>query len=109
MDVVSKILDSIFSSIDLVYMLAVNISTYLVIKLIDELNGEKAVPVYAKRVITLVTGAAIGVIVYALGGNAITIFYSFILSIVSWDVVFKPILHKFKNLDYKGNRDKPLE
>jgi hypothetical protein len=30
--------------------------------------------------------------------------YSFILSLVSWDVIFKPLLKYFKNLDYNDNR-----
>ena len=31
--------------------------------------------------------------------------YSFITSLVSWDIIFKPIVKYFKNFDYNKNED----
>lgn len=86
---------TILSQFDFVYMFIVNLMTYIVIKIIDELNGPKAVPVYGKRIVAVVVGIAIGITSYSISENvsAITLIYSFCLSLVSWDCIFKPILN----------------
>lgn len=50
-----KIIDLILASIDISFMLSVNVATYLVIKVIDELNKEKEVTRWGKRVVTIST------------------------------------------------------
>lgn len=96
-----KILNILIESFDFSYMFTVNILTYIIIKIVDECNGEKIVPTWAKRVIATVCGIVIGIIVITTTKYSNAILYSFILSLVSWDVLFKPILKKFTNLNYR--------
>lgn len=99
-----KIFDIVLSSFDFGYTLSVNILTYLCIKLLDSLNKEKVVPTWAKRIIAVVCGITLASIIVTTQGYSNIIMYSFILSLVSWDVIFKPLLKYFKNLDYNDNR-----
>lgn len=96
-----KILDLLLNYFDFGYMLSVNILTYIVIKIIDELNKEKIVPVWLKRTIAVICGIIIGGIIICFNGYSNVLIYSFILSLVSWDTVFKPIIKKFESADYK--------
>lgn len=41
------------------YMFSVIVASYLVIKLVDLVNGDRAVPTWAKRTITAIVGAAL--------------------------------------------------
>lgn len=99
-----KIFDIIISSFDFGYTLSVNILTYLCIKFIDSLNGKRVVPTWAKRLVTVFCGLTLAIIIISTQGYTNIIMYSFILSLVSWDIIFKPLLKYFKNLDYNDNR-----
>ena len=99
-----KIFDIVIASFDLGYTVSVNILTYLSIKFIDSLNGERVVPTWAKRIIAVICGIVLASIIIISQGFTTMIIYSFILSLVSWDVIFKPLLKYFKNLDYNDNR-----
>ena len=92
MDVI-EFVKELLSKFDLAYMFAVNVATYIIIKVIDNLNGEKIVPTYLKRIIALIVGAVIAFAVISFGTDKTIILYSFILSLVSWDILFKPILN----------------
>lgn len=99
-----QIFNLILSSFDFGYTLSVNILTYLCIKFIDSMNGDRAVPRHIKRIIAVMCGAVLASIIIAGSGYSNVILYSFVLSLVSWDVIFKPLLKYFKNLDYNDNR-----
>ena len=99
-----RIFDIVLSSFDFGYTLSVNILTYLCIKFIDSVNGDRKVPTWAKRLMAVVCGCILAGIIMATQGYNNVIMYSFILSLVSWDVIFKPLLKYFKNLDYNDNR-----
>jgi len=99
-----KIFDIVISSFDLGYTVSVNILTYLSIKFIDSLNGQRVVPTWSKRLIAVLCGIILAGIIVSSQGFSNIILYSFILSLVSWDVIFKPLLKYFKNLDYNDNR-----
>lgn len=99
-----KIFDIVIQSFDLGYTLSVNILTYLCIKCIDSLNKERKVPTWAKRLVAAICGTVLACIIISTQGYSNIILYSFILSLVSWDVIFKPLLKYFKNLDYYDNR-----
>lgn len=92
MDVI-EFVKELLSKFDLAYMFAVNVATYIIIKVIDNLNGEKIVPTYLKRIIAFIIGAVIAFAVISFGTDKTIILYSFILSLVSWDILFKPILN----------------
>lgn len=95
-----KIFDLLLGSFDFGYSFSVNLLTYLIIKLIDNLNGEKQVPTYMKRIIAVICGTILGGIMIITEGFSMIIAYSFILSLVSWDALFKPLLKHYKQLDY---------
>ena len=92
MDVI-EFVKELLSKFDLTYMFAVNVATYIIIKVIDNLNGEKIIPTYLKRIIALIVGIIIAFTVVSFGADKTIILYSFILSLVSFDVLFKPILN----------------
>ena len=96
-----KIVDLLIGSFDFGYMFSVNVLTYIVIKVIDALNGDKVVPSWLKRTIAVICGIAIGVIIVIFNGYTNILLYSFILSLVSWDTLFKPILTRLKGAYYK--------
>ena len=60
---IDKIADILINSFDYGYMFSVNILTYLIIKTVDYLNGDKIVPQYAKRLIAVISGIILGVII----------------------------------------------
>ncbi len=95
-----RIIDLILGSFDFGYSFSVNILTYLIIKLIDNLNGNKEVPTYLKRTLAVLCGIILGIIMSLTQGFSMIIIYSFIFSLVSWDAIFKPILKHYKQLDY---------
>lgn len=96
-----EIFNEIRNGLDIPYMLVVNVVTYLIIKGIDSVNGDKAVPKYLKVCTAVIVGVLIGLVSCYLGAEAKTIFYSFFISIVSWDI-FKVIIKKYlPNIDYK--------
>lgn len=99
---IESFVKELLSHFDFAYMLIVNIVTYLVIKVIDNLNGDKAVPTWGKRTVSVISGIALGCAACYLGGDKITLFYSFFVSLVSWDIIFKPLLKKLGDkIDYK--------
>lgn len=91
---IMKFIEELLSRFDIAYMFTVNIATYLVIMTIDKLNGERIVPTYLKRIIAFIVGTIIAFTVTTFGTDKTTILYSFILSLVSWDILFKPLLNK---------------
>lgn len=96
-----KIVDLLIGSFDFGYMFSVNILTYVVIKVIDVLNGDKVVPSWLKRTIAVICGIVIGTVIVIFNGYTNILLYSFILSLVSWDTLFKPILIRLKGAYYK--------
>lgn len=90
---IMKFIEELLSHFDIAYMFAVNVATYLIIKTIDKFNGEKIVPTYLKRIIALIVGIIIAFTVVSFGADKTIILYSFILSLVSWDCMWKPILN----------------
>lgn len=100
-----KIIDILLDSFDFSYMLAVNVLTYFIIKTIDSMNGKKHVPTWTKRIIALLCGLILGAIITITSGFSNTLLYSFILSLISWDMLFKPIIKKLKGADYKKSNN----
>ena len=94
----------LLSRFDFAYMLVVNLVTYLLIKAADELNEDKVIPTWMKRTTAVIVGVLLAMVAILIGADNTTIFYSFFVSLVSWDVVFKPILKKLGDkIDYRKN------
>lgn len=101
MDFVNQIIEPILANFDLAYMLVINIATYLIIKLIDKINGNKAVSTWGKRIVLVATIIVIS-IAYIISGyeDYKVLINSAIAAPVFYSWVLRPILKKFK-IGYK--------
>ena len=101
MEVVNKIFDLLSANIDFAFMFSVNVLTFLLIKKADEINKEKKVSRLIKRLIALFSGIALAIPLVLLNGLELKVaLYSFILSLVSWDGLFKHVIKKL-GIGYK--------
>lgn len=100
-NIINDIINQVINNFDFTYMLTINIFTYIIIKLIDEFNGDKVVkPVY-KKLILLLSSIILLVIHLCLNIKDINILInSTIAAPVFWSWCVKPILNKY-NLNYK--------
>jgi hypothetical protein len=100
-NIINDIINQVINNFDFTYMLTINIFTYIIIKLIDEFNGDKVVkPVY-KKLILLLSSIILLVIHLYLNTKDINILInSTIAAPVFWSWCVKPILNKY-NLNYK--------
>lgn len=99
--ILSEIIHTTINSFDFAFVLCVNILGYLVIKLVDYLNGDKPVTTWQKRIIILGCSVLLGVVYFSLKlGDVRTVINSVILSPVAFDFIIKPLIVKLK-IDYK--------
>lgn len=96
-----RIIDQILNNFDLAYMLAINILTYIAIKVHDYFNGNKKVSMWMKR-IYLVISIIIVTILYIMFADiqANVLINSAIAAPVFWSWILKPLVSKTK-FDYK--------
>lgn len=99
-DIIQNIVNLIINSFDFGYCVIINVATYLVIKLIDELNGDKVVPVWGKRLVLISSILVIGTTYYFIDHNPKLLLNSSILAPVFWTWILKPICKKL-DIDYK--------
>ena len=99
-EIVNNVITTIINSFDFAYCISVNILTYLIIKIIDNLNGKKDVSTWSKRIVLLVVIISTGVLYNLIGCDNKVLLNSAILSPVFWSWVIKPICKYFK-IDYK--------
>ena len=99
-EIINNIITTIISSFDFAYCISVNVLTYLIIKFIDSLNGNKTVSTWSKRIVLLVVILFTGVLYNLIGCDNKILLNSAILSPVFWSWVIKPIC-KYFNIDYK--------
>lgn len=100
MEYINEIIDTTIKNFDFAYCISVNVLTYLIIKLIDSLNGKKAVSTWSKRIVLLVVILFTWVLYNLIGCDNKILLNSAILSPVFWSWVIKPIC-KYFNIDYK--------
>ena len=96
METLEVLISKLIDSFDFAFMLIINLSTYLIIKTIDNLNGDSIVPTYLKRIIAVAVGIGFTLLALYIGDSttpAKVLVYSFVLSLVSWDIIFKPLLN----------------
>jgi hypothetical protein len=94
-----------FNSFDFSFCITTNVLTYLVIRLIDDLNGDKVVTTWQKRLVLItVVFILAGIYVY-IGEDTKRILNSAILAPVYWSWIGKPIV-KLLKVDYKKKIDK---
>lgn len=99
MEYLSDIIQTTLQSFDFAYCIAVNVLTYLIIKLFDN-TKEKKLSVWQKRIVLIVCTIILGIVYYFIGTEPRLLVNSAILAPVSWSWIIKPICAKF-NIDYK--------
>lgn len=94
------------SHFNLPFMLCVNVLTYLLVNMIDDLNGDKPIGTWTKRLVMIISCIAVA-IGYTVGGynDTIILINSSIVAPVSWSWIFKPIFKKI-GIDYKNKPKK---
>jgi uncharacterized membrane protein len=91
----------LFEIFSLEYMFTVIIASYLFIKLVDAINGVKAVPTWQKRTITFVVGAASFFVFKQYTDVTMQcLIASYFAAVFVYDTAIKVIIKKF-DLDYK--------
>lgn len=98
---ISNFVELFNTHFDLSFTLCVNILTYILIKVIDDLNGDKVVSTWTKRLVMIISCFAIAA-GYRAGGyeETVILINSSVLAPVAWSWIFKPILKKL-GVDYK--------
>lgn len=99
MEFVNEIVNSIVQSFDFGYCVAVNILTYIIIKIFDK-SKEKRLSTWQKRIVLICCIIVLGGIYYFIGADMRIVANSIILAPVSWSWIFKPLCKLF-NIDYK--------
>ena len=92
-----QIIDILLSNFDISYMLSINILTYMIIKFIDFLNGDKKLKLIYKRLV-LILSTIVCCIIYHLVTDLETrvLINSTIAAPVFYSWVMKPLLKKIK-------------
>ena len=99
-EIFNNTITPVISSFDFAYCISVNVLTYLIIKIIDNLNGKKDVSTWSKRIVLLVVILSTGVLYNLIGCDNKVLLNSAILSPVFWSWIIKPICKYFR-IDYK--------
>ena len=106
MEYIEETIDTTIKSFDFSFCIIVNILTYIIIKLIDEINGIAKVSTWTKRIVMICSVIIVSIIYYITENNIKLIINSAILAPVFWSWIGKPICNKF-NIDYrKDNNNK---
>lgn len=98
------IINQIISNFDFAYMFVVNVLTYVLIKIIDYVNGDKAVSVLQKRLLLFMSILIVYSIYTDVGyDNKIILINSSIIAPISWSWILRPIITKF-GFGYKQSK-----
>ena len=104
MEYISQTINTTIESFDFSFCVAVNILTYLIIKIIDELNGSRKITTWTKRGVMLIAVIIISIAYYITGSNPKLIINSAILAPVFWSWIGKPVCDKF-NIGYRKDNN----
>lgn len=96
-----QIINQLVHNFDFALMVVINVVTYGIIKLWDELNGDKVPTVWQKRFVFMAVAIIMGVIYgFCTDVSANVIINSCLIAPVAWSWLAKPIASKF-GIDYK--------
>ena len=96
-----QIINQLIYNFDFALILIINIITYFIIKIIDELDGDKIPTTWQKRFVFLIVAIIMGILYkYITDVPTNIIINSCIIAPVAWSWLAKPIANKF-GIDYK--------
>lgn len=88
-----QIIDQLVANFDFTYMLVINVLTYMLIKFVDHINGEKPVSVLHKRILLLLSIGIVFIIYILIGyDNKLVLINSSIVAPVAWSWILRPII-----------------
>ena len=100
------IINNIINDFNFALMLIINILTYFVITIIDELNDDKLSTTWQKRIVFLIVAIIVGIAYKCITEIPIHIIInSCIIAPVAWSWLAKPIAGRF-GIDYKKDYSK---
>lgn len=95
------LVNKFFEIFSVEYMFSVIVASYLIIKLVDAINGDKIVPTWLKRTITCVVGAILFIVFIKFTDVTLQcLIASFFSAVFVYDTAIKVIIQKF-NIDYR--------
>lgn len=100
MEIISNTIQTTLDSFDFAFCIIVNVLTYLIITVVNELKSPKVLTKWNKRIVLICVILLTGVVYYFVQSNLRTIINSAILAPVFWSWILKPICKAF-NIDYK--------
>lgn len=96
-----QIISQLINNFDFALIFIINAVTYITIKLLDEINNEKIVTTWQKRIIFVCVSILIGCIYYFLSDiKPVVIINSIIIAPIAWSWLAKPIAGRL-GIDYK--------
>lgn len=99
-DLITNSIQTTLESFDFGLCISVNILTYFIIKILDEINGDNKVSTWTKRIALIISIIIVSTIYYLAGIDLKLLVNSAILAPVFWSWVIKPLCKVF-NIDYK--------
>lgn len=100
LDLITSSIQTTLESFDFGFCISVNVLTYVIIKILDELNGDVKVSTWTKRIALLASIIIVSVVYYVAGIELKLLVNSAILAPVFWSWIMKPLCKAF-NIDYK--------
>lgn len=100
LDLITSSIQTTLESFDFGFCISVNVLTYVIIKILDELNGDVKVSTWTKRIALLASIVIVSVVYYVAGIELKLLVNSAILAPVFWSWIMKPLCKAF-NIDYK--------
>lgn len=98
-EIITNIITTTSTSFDFTFCAIVNITTYVVIKFINEAKPTFKLTTWTKRAVFLIVSILIAIVYYIIGSDTKVLFNSILLAPVSWSWIFKPICKHLK-VDY---------
>lgn len=101
-----ELLHQLTSNINFPLILNINIITYMIIKFIDDINKDKVVTTWQKRIVFIISSIICGIVYKSCSNIPLdVIINSCIIAPVSWSWIIKPIAKKCR-IDYKQLENK---
>ena len=86
-----KILEALFQSIDIIYIVMCNVCTYAVLQFLQELKVK--LDKWQKRATSAATAIVLAVVMVTyFHHNPEAVFYGFFMQFLTWDYFFKPFI-----------------
>ena len=100
MEIITNTIQTTLNSFDFAYCIIVNVLTYIIINIINNINNKIDISTWSKRIILIICIISVGFVYYIIGSDIKLILNSAIIAPVFWSWIMKPICSYF-NIDYK--------